>query len=147
MIRGRLVDLPPQPVIDREVGSCLPRVLSIGVEALRAGIDETARALHIAIWESQEKIRSRIPPPKRTSTSKSKGAIVVVGERVCDVVTASIKTKFQGVSSGDVAEVVIDLINLVNARLGTVAAESEHEEACQIHHREPGSRAAQLRGN
>ena len=95
---------------------------------MRAGIDEAAAALAVAVWNPQQEICPRIVRRKETGTIKGEATVIPIGERIAHVEAASIEAELQGVPSYDIAEVVVSLIDLVDARLRPVIAESKVEE-------------------
>src|SRR5690349_15138051 len=99
VICRRRINLPPQPVVQCEIGGCFPGILGIGIEALGASINKAAAALSITIWNSQQEIRAGVARGKQTCAVVREAAVVPVGERITYPITAAIESELQGVST------------------------------------------------
>ena len=128
MVRGRLVDLPANAIVDCEVGSCLPRILRVGVKLLRARIDEAPAALAVGVGNSQQEVCTGIARGKRTAATKGEVAVILIGEWIGNMKAAPIKPELQRVPSDDAAKIVVRLIDLIDTRLRPVVAESDGEK-------------------
>src|SRR5579859_2670422 len=121
------VDLPGQYIIDREVGSGLPGILGIEIVFLGDSVNKAAAALEITVGDAQQEVGTRIAGRKLTARVEAKVTVIIEEKRIGDVEAAPVIAQLECVTSPDPAEVVVQLIGLVQAWLRPVGTEPESE--------------------
>ena len=139
VVRKRQVDLPSQSIINRETLGGFPGVLGVSVKRLVRGIDEASIRLCIAVRNPQQEICAREARAERTRSPKIKGTAVVEEEGIRHFEAPGIDSELQSVFPNNVAEVVVDLVGLVNAWLRPVSAEAQGKQSGQADYGQPSS--------
>src|SRR5882762_8249373 len=140
MIGQRQIDLPAETIVYCKVRSDFPLVLCIEIVLVGSSINETAAALSVAVWNSQQKVNLSKSGTKVAGASKGIVARVQEGKWVAHSKLAPIITELQGVPPEDISEVVVELVDLVFARLRSILTETQCKETSHRNHGKPRRR-------
>ena len=95
---------------------------------MRFCVDDGAAPLRVRAWKSQQKIYTSVSSGERAGAIKGEVAAETVIERIVQRRAIKVKTGLEGVMPPDFTEVVGELIDVLNAGLGTAAGESQCEK-------------------
>src|SRR5947199_10834660 len=92
VVRQRRVDLPTNPISERQVGTQSPLILNEGVILPGACINEAAARLTIGVWHAKQEVRAWMASGEWAAPRKPKRTAVSEPEAIRNVARANVQT-------------------------------------------------------
>ena len=127
-VNQRSVDRPSRAISQRQVRSCPKLVLEVRIVSLRPGVDNVPAALSVTPGNAEQEVRPWVSGRVETPAAEAEGTVESRKEWVVNLEAAHIKPELERVAARDVAEVVAELVGLVNTGLRAVGGEPQCEE-------------------
>src|SRR5439155_9386151 len=127
-VNQRSVDRPSRTVSQRQVWSRPELVLEVRIVSLRPGVDNVPAALSVTAGNAEQEICPGVSGRVETTAAEAERTVEPRKEWVVNLEASHIEPELEGVAPRDVAEVVAELVGLVNTGLRAVGGEPQCEE-------------------
>src|SRR6184192_90609 len=132
VVRQRRVDLPTNPISERQVGTQSPLILNEGVILPGACINEAAARLTIGVWNAKQEVRAWIASGEWAAPRKPKRTVVFEAEGIRNVAPANVHAPFVSVLARGVGNIVEKLACIINPGLRTVVGKAQRKESRNV---------------